>query len=183
MLRETTVRWKLRAATADAHERVDRVFSAFDLSTREGYGAFLQAQAQALLPLERALDAGAGPALALDWPDRRRGTALLADLANLGLDVPSGETVAPIGDEAEALGTLYVLEGSRLGGILLKRSLPEGFPAAFLAEAPSHRWQALLAGLEAALPTAALLARAITAAEQAFRRFELSGQSFALRIA
>ncbi len=91
MQRELTVRGSLRAATAEAHARVDRAFSAFDLTAGEGYARFLQAQAAALLPLERALEAGAAPGLGLGWPARRRGAALLADLAALGAAVPAND--------------------------------------------------------------------------------------------
>ena len=45
----------LRAATADAHERVDGLFSRFDISDPIGYRRFLTAQAVAYLPGEAAL--------------------------------------------------------------------------------------------------------------------------------
>ncbi len=183
MSRELTVRTRLRAATADAHERVDRAFSRFDWTRREDYARFLQAQARALLPLERALDAGAGPSLAIGWAERKRGTALLADLAALGTTAPNGDNLAPIAARAAALGTIYVLEGSRLGGSLIKRSVPTEFPAAFLAPGPEGGWRALLAVLEARLADEGALAEATGAARDAFARFERSAELHALRTA
>ena len=47
-------------------------------------------------------------------------------------------------------GALYVIEGSRLGGQLLARSVPTGLPVAYLSS--RHRpgeWRALLAAIEA----------------------------------
>ena len=183
MSREQSVRSSLRAATAEDHQRVDRAFSRFDWTRREGYARFLQAQAAALLPLERALDAGAGPSLGIGWAARRRGSALLADLDALGAAAPLGEALAPIARPAAALGTIYVLEGSRLGGSLIKRSVPTDFPAAFLAPGPEGGWRALCAVLEARLAEDAALAEAIEAAREAFARFEQAAELHALRIA
>ena len=130
MLREQAVRTRLRAATAGAHRRVDDTFSRFDLTCPEAYALFLQAQAAALLPLERALEAGASRRLPADWPARRRGQALLADLRALGVPEPVCDELAPIRQDAAALGTLYVLEGSRLGGAMLRRAVPAAGAAA-----------------------------------------------------
>lgn len=183
MLREQAIRHRLRTATADAHDRVDRTFSRFDLTRRESYMLFLQAQAGALLPLEHALDAGAAPRLPLNWPARRRGSALLTDLRSLGLTPPVSDELAPIDREAAALGTLYVLEGSRLGGALLRRSVPAGFPAAFLAPGSSAQWRELLDLLESALPAPDHQREAAAAAQDTFERFEKFGRAFAARIA
>ena len=180
MQRELTVRGSLRAATAEAHERVDRVFSAFDLTRGEGYARFLQAQAAALLPLERALEAGAAPGLGLGWPARRREAALLADLAALGAAVPANDDLPPIARPAAALGTLYVLEGSRLGGTLIRRALRPGLPAAFLAPGPAHAWRELVEALERRLTTEEARGEAIAAADEAFSRFERCALSYAL---
>ena len=46
-----SARGALRAATAAHHERVDAVFSRADLTKRDHYARFLQAQAGAYLPV------------------------------------------------------------------------------------------------------------------------------------
>lgn len=178
MLRDQPVRTSLRAATSTAHDRVDRLFSTFNLAQRADYGRFLQAQAAALLPLERALDLGAAPDLPIDWRARQRSEHLLQDLDALGLDVPRHETLRPITEIAAALGTLYVLEGSRLGGALLKRSVPAEFPTAFLSPVPASSWRKFLEILENSLTTPDLRAAALSAAEQAFALFESSARAF-----
>lgn len=183
MLREQAVRNRLRAATAAAHGRVDAIFSCFDLGRREHYALFLQAQAAALLPLEQALEAGAAPRLPVDWSTRRRGPALLADLRALGVPEPVCDELAPIEGDAAALGTLYVLEGSRLGGALLSRSVPVGFASAFLTPGSSTHWRELLDVLERTLATPDAQREASAAAEVAFDLFEDCGRIFTLRIA
>ncbi len=172
MGRNQPVRSSLRAATADAHVRVDALFSRFNLADRGDYGCFLQAQAAALLPLERALDAGIAPALGIEWAERRRSTALRHDLLLLGLSEPVNEDQPPITEAAAAFGTIYVLEGSRLGGALLERSVAAGLPRAFLARGAPGLWSRFLDALERGLPSEADLVLALSAARQAFLHFE-----------
>ena len=180
---DSPTRASLRAATADAHARVDRIFTSFDLAQRAGYARFLQAQAAALLPLEQALEAGAAPRLAVEWTARRRGPALVRDLRAWDLPVPANDGVDPIERPAAALGTLYVLEGSRLGGAVIRRTLPPEFPSAFLAPGPPGHWRTLLDALETCLPTHDLRSEAIDAAQAAFALFECSARAFSPEIA
>lgn len=172
------VRTILRAATGGHHDRVDALFSRADLTTRAGYGRFLQAQAAAHLPVERALDAaGAGKVLA-DWSQRERAALLRADLAALDLPVADGDTGPRYDNPAAILGGVYVLEGSRLGGTLLKRSVAEGLPTAFLGAADSAAWRGLLAHLDTALDSGDKRDAAIAAAQQTFKMFEAAGRQY-----
>jgi len=171
------VRERLRAETAGAHARVDAVYSRFDLSCAEDYGRFLQAQAAALIPLERALDDGIALDLPIDWPLRRRGQALLDDLSALGLSAPAAEPLPALETTEAALGTIYVLEGSRLGGALLKRSVSADLPTSFLGAGNSSLWQRLLQALEDLLPDERSQAAATGAAKETFDLFERSGRA------
>ncbi len=175
MVSRQSVRAQLRAATADAHTRVDAVFSRFELASRADYVRFLEAQGGALIPLERALDAGIAKALAIDWPARRRAAALLRDLSALGHQAPDTGYLAPIDTLEAVLGTIYVPEGSRLGGALLKRSVDASLPAEFLAPSAPGAWRALLDALERSLQSPVQVDAAIAAAERAFDLFEASG--------
>lgn len=70
---------------------------------------------------EAGLDAWAvtdpDTATALDWPSRRRAHVFAGDLVALGRVPGTGAPVLdPVADTATALGRLYVLEGSTLGG-------------------------------------------------------------------
>ncbi|MGJ5179950.1 biliverdin-producing heme oxygenase [Bradyrhizobium oligotrophicum] len=115
------LRYRLKAATEAAHHALDERLSQFDLTTTAHYRRFLQASAAALLPLEQALDqAGVGEVLG-DWARRRRAEAIRADLADLGgTIVPIDLRGQPL-DRPSVFGTLYVLEGSRLGAAYLLR--------------------------------------------------------------
>jgi heme oxygenase len=168
----------LRDATAAQHDRVDAAFGGFDLADRASYRAFLAAHADVVLPLEAALDPVAGRILA-DWPERKRGHLLREDLAFLR---PSGEirgSEAPelpdLSSDAAIAGTLYVLEGSRLGGRFLARRLPAGFPRAYLdAHQSAAKWQHLLGLLDKALYDPIALQTALAAADAVFAAFARS---------
>lgn len=112
----------LKEATAADHRRLDAGLGALPLSTADGYRRFLEINATALLPLEPALaDAGVRHLLP-DWDHRTRTDAIMADLAALG-GGPRHLNVDALPDRAAMLGTLYVLEGSRLGAAHLLKSL------------------------------------------------------------
>jgi len=136
----TTAQRFLRDATGADHERVDALYSRFDLADRASYAAFLQTQARALFALEAALTGFPGlPA----W--RARSPLIAQDLADMDLPLPDPAPIAALPDDAAAHGTLYVLEGSRLGGSILAKHVGADLPTAFIAA--SHQpgeWRALL---------------------------------------
>ena len=169
----------LRAATAEEHERVDQLFSRFDLSEAEDYRRFLLAQATAFLPIEAKLDELDAAALVEDWPLRRRGDALKADLADLGEALPAPLAAPEFGDPSAMLGAIYVLEGSRLGGALLKRSIPADLPRRFL-DAPQMpgSWRKLLELLDAFLYEPDRVHSAVGGARHVFHRFEAGGRRY-----
>lgn len=170
-------RHALRKGTAGDHDRVDAAFSRFELGHREGYAAFLRAQARAFMPIEAALDRSDAIAQLPDWSRRRRSDALVADLAELGHPVEpdaasageGGSTFATIED---VLGAVYVLEGSRLGGQLLARSVPAGLPRRFLDAGDATLWRTLVAAIDKMLITKEQIATATVAARAVFARFE-----------
>lgn len=135
----------LRTDTRAHHEAVDAAFARFDLAARDSYADFLAAHARALVAAEAAL--AADPTLPA-W--RTRAPALLQDLADLGRAPPPPLEPPALPHRAGRLGLLYVVEGSRLGGDLLSRSVGAELPAAYLGE--RHRpgeWRALLVALDA----------------------------------
>lgn len=141
-----TATTRLRTATRGDHDAVDSAFGSFGLGTRDGYRQFLTAHAR-ILPLAERLIAPA--ALIGEW--RGRTDALLADLDALGGETPREIDFALPGGEAARWGALYVVEGSRLGGAVLARMVPEGLPAAYLgARHAPGAWPRLLAQLDGA---------------------------------
>ena len=174
-----SARAALRSATAEDHERVDRLFSRFDLRGEAGYRRFLLAQAAAFLPAEEALDRLGLETVLPDWTLRRRADLLRADLEALGLREPQ-PVPSPIGDDPAAqLGAAYVLEGSRLGGAVLKRELPHSLPHRFLSASQNPgSWRKLLESLDMFLYRSDRLGVAIEAAKGVFQSFEAGGQLY-----
>ena len=152
----------LRAATAPDHDHVDAAFAGYDLTTEGDYRRFLRAHARALPAAEAAL-------AACDLPGWRRRTPMIAaDLAALGEPMPDPLPFTLPPGEAAALGALYVVEGSRLGGIMLARRVTDSLPAAYLgAKHEQGEWRALLATIDARIGEAAI-PEAIAGAHAAF---------------
>ena len=163
----------LRTATQASHDRVDSAFGRCDLATPYGYRAFLTAQAAAFLPIEAALDAADAARVIPDWPERRRAALLVADLADLGAPLPEPVETPVFGDAARIAGAIYVLEGSRLGGAMLHRSVAPGMPTRFLAT-PTRpdAWRSFLLALDTILNTPDRLDAATEAAIAVFTCFE-----------
>jgi len=121
---------RLRQETAAAHRAVEiaaglpgRVVTVAD------YADCLARFFRLFAPLEAAIGGFAGWAeLGIDLAARRRTPALLADLAALGHRAPAAAPVKLPGFAA-ALGALYVLEGSALGGKILAAAFERQLPA------------------------------------------------------
>jgi heme oxygenase len=125
----------MRAATAASHEQVERTLGlmAPDLD-RDRLIAALTRLHGFWSAAEAGLDSWAGrrPADAerLQWARRRRAHLFAADLAALD-SAPAGPGVPDLPDVPttdDALGRLYVLEGSTLGGTFIDRHL-RGLPS------------------------------------------------------
>ncbi|HEX2075546.1 MAG TPA: biliverdin-producing heme oxygenase [Geodermatophilus sp.] len=120
----------LRTATADAHERVETALGLMDPAlTRERLADVLSRLHAFWAVAEAGLDAWAArepaDARTLAWSRRRRAHLFAADLRALGVDpAPTGRPSLPaVAGTDEALGRLYVLEGSTLGGTFIDRHL------------------------------------------------------------
>ncbi|MCP3391601.1 biliverdin-producing heme oxygenase [Bradyrhizobium sp. CCGB12] len=170
------LRERLRDATAAAHRELDAQLSSFDLTVMAGYRRFLQASAGALLPLEAALVEAGVARMFPDWPERSRSAAIAADLARLGSAAQPTVSVPPL-TSSGMLGTMYVLEGSRLGAkFLLKEVADLADPR--IAEATSYLghgagkrlWQSFLWKLQS--EEACDENQVIEAAHAAFAAFE-----------
>lgn len=179
--RHSSARFRLRQGTADCHERVDAAFSAVDLGSRAGYGQFLLAQAAAFFPAEQGLEAAGIDHLLPDWDHRRRSHLLAQDLIDLGLPVPEGLTVPVVTGGPAMLGWAYVLEGSRLGGKLLRREVAAELPVAFLSDNYPAAWSTIVAVLDEQLTEGPAIDQAIESARSLFALFEQSAQHMNVR--
>jgi heme oxygenase len=165
------LRAKLRGATADEHRRTEEAFAAALAGFPDSYGDFLRAHAAAFPAVGRALEAR------LDWaPWSARWRDLEADLAALRQAAPAPVALDPAASLGEALGMAYVLEGSRMGGMILLKSVPVDLPHDYLAGARDRGpWLQLQALLAAAAPD--MEAAAIAGARRAFDAFRRAAEA------
>ncbi|HEX4158337.1 MAG TPA: biliverdin-producing heme oxygenase [Rhizomicrobium sp.] len=127
----SSVRGKLREATASLHAEFDSMAETLLARGAEGYAEFLAAQGAVIIPLEKRLEISGIERLVPDWNQRARRYDLKADLREIAqpcdfVDVPLFRT------PAELLGAAYVLEGSRLDASLLLRMMHAGTATRFL---------------------------------------------------
>ena len=179
------VRERLRAATLDAHERVDRCFSRCDFARPPDYRRFLEAHHAVLPGCEQVLAASGAGRLIDDWMLRVRTPALVADLADLGMAPTPAATQTALLSPAAAFGMLYVLEGSRLGGaVLARRVLAGGNPRCgeatrYLRHGEGSRlWPSFLLALEASGDVRDDPGAVVASAIETFGRFERAAVVF-----
>lgn len=149
---------RLKAATQEAHERLDERFLALDpFGDLERYRRFLAVQHAFHQEIDRLQRSPALAGLIPDMAARRRLDLIRQDMLDLGVALPeigSGEE-RPV-DVAGAFGWLYVAEGGNLSAATFMRSaaglgLTGDAGARHLAAASQSRgahWQTFLAALE-----------------------------------
>jgi heme oxygenase len=118
---------ELRAATREHHDRIEqRVDLTARLASIEDYRRLLARLHGFYAPMEVALAPHAGSIAGLDFHGRRKASLLLDDLAVLGGDAgPTAGVLPAVASPEHALGVLYVLEGSTLGGAVIGRMAGE----------------------------------------------------------
>ena len=179
----------LKAETRPHHERAERVVRLMSpgLSVA-GYRQHLEALHALHAALESAVARQLGAHEAeLRLSERWKLHLLREDLLALGHDeaslarLPGLPSPPAIPGVPEALGTLYVLEGSTLGGQLILRHLvrhfenaPVGRFAFFRAygEAVGPMWKSFSEALPRLCPEPSLAPRVVRGAQQAFEVFE-----------
>ncbi|MFB9948881.1 biliverdin-producing heme oxygenase [Rhizobium puerariae] len=175
---------RLKAATRTAHERIDnRIMAAAPFADKQRYSRFLTMQYAFHRDLDALFFDIRLDALLPDLAGRRRLELIERDFADLGLSVPQISATPHFSKErtidiAEALGWLYVIEGSNLGAAFLlkdaaKLGLHEDFGARHLAGAREGRglhWRTFTAALDSIDLTGEQEQNAVGGAEAAFRR-------------
>lgn len=168
----------IRAATHDSHRRLDLALSWLDLGQPRYYAGFLRSQADALLPLESALETANIAEILPDWPLRSRSEALKQDLILLNV------TTTPLpqprfSNEAQMLGAAYVLEASRMGARVMLARLAQNSCSSsieatkYLKHGFGKRfWPTFLAVLETHPAAQTNTAGVVEGAELAFAMFE-----------
>ncbi|HZF76324.1 MAG TPA: biliverdin-producing heme oxygenase [Acetobacteraceae bacterium] len=173
---------RLREGTAAAHARAEMgMWPESATSDPATYARWLSRHLGLIAPFEVVIETHAAflAALGADPLPRARRGLLRRDLAMLGMPEECPAPAPPL-TGAEALGALYVLEGSRLGGRVLLRRVEDKMPGlaatAFLAgaDAVPGAWRALRGALdgfgEHAGPEA--VAAVLRGADATFQAFE-----------
>lgn len=172
---------RLNQITNEPHQKLDALVKAHKpFETRENFARFVVAQYLFQSELQSLYTDAALKEIVPDLPERCRAEQAKADLADLQTPVPApvaGAIHAP--SKAEALGWIFVSEGSKLGAaFLIKRAvaleLSETFGARHLGEPAGGRaegWKSFvktLDGLELSADEEADLDKGAVAA---FERF------------
>lgn len=123
------------------------------ISTREDYVQLLNWLYGFYSPLERLIRNCLGPDMLPDIDRRNRAEYLLLDIKNSGLPKPAPDNcrdLPAIDSTTQALGALYVLEGSTLGGRIIAgmihRTLGDDTPTSYFdgyGGDNSRMWQTL----------------------------------------
>lgn len=151
----------LREATAPAHEmleveaRIEPRLS--DFTTRAATVAAFHRFHAGLEPVSHPLVAGLNQELGAGFEPRSRADGIAQDLAALGMRVPATARPSAPTTAGEALGWIYVAEGSMLGGRIIRRRLTaEGHDLDGLSfldpygEETGARWRAFIGLLDQA---------------------------------
>ena len=166
----------LRQATREHHDRVDRLMDLPRMRERGHYARVLRVLDAFLAGWEPAAAAALGP----KWQEwlcaRSRRGFLRLDLDALDIEPCAPAHVAPLVGRSAAWGSIYVMEGSALGGQFISRSMAregrDGHQGASYfhgwGEATGGMWREVRGLLATELDTPERIAQACQAACQTF---------------
>ncbi len=180
-LERPTLSQRLKHETADQHERMHQLMErGAPFASRDAYARFVAAQYLFQRDVEYLFQDDAVKQAVPDLQARGREDASLADLHDLGAPAPE-DGIASIGvTMPEALGWLYVSEGSTLGAAFLFKQaqadldLSADFGARNLAAYPEGRaivWRRFVASLDSDTLDPATHDAVIAGANAAYDRF------------
>jgi heme oxygenase len=121
---------KIKEATLQNHQQVEKVLVSKMKGMRSvnDYVNLLRLFYGYFSGLEQQIKPYINAATLPDHDDRRKTAAIANDLATLSgtlPDVATGEALPAISNELEALGALYVIEGSTLGGKIISQMIQQ----------------------------------------------------------
>jgi heme oxygenase (biliverdin-IX-beta and delta-forming) len=122
---------KLKEATREQHENLENTVTVMDqMFSLENYKELLCKFYRFYSSIEPEIDKLDLKAAGYDFDKRRKLPKLEKDLKNLEVleaakGLPRWEGVPPLRNNAQAFGSLYVMEGATLGGQIINRHLKE----------------------------------------------------------
>ncbi len=180
-----SLRQRLKAATQTYHDQTEQLSGPGDQFTLDGYRAFLLTAWLFHSSLEKILTDFLSPSLKgdLHWSDRLKTARIKCDLHELGVD-PTASLPSlpfPVSTVPQALGALYVDEGSTLGGVMMKKMWEEDpaigpyssfqFLGCYGTQTGTY-WKSFVAILEATVTEPAEEAETIAAAKSTFEFYQ-----------
>lgn len=172
---------RLKDVTRDVHDVLDKSIMAGNIfAGREQFARFLRMQYRFHRDIEALYGNTALCALLPNLQERRRLERIASDLSDLGtpLPAPAEGALREQASLAEALGWLYVAEGSNLGGTILYKfaserlGLGQSFGASHLAAHPdgaARHWREFTTALDSVQLTPEQDDEMLLAALAAFR--------------
>jgi len=179
----------IKSATALAHAKTEKalIYHIKRIQTGRDYGNLLGCLYAFYAPVEQLFEPWVRPVLA-DYDERRKSNRLLTDLQTMGIATPPPYLRLPaVENLSAALGCFYVLEGSVLGGVIIKKiirgkcpRLPEnafGFFSGY-DQQNGIQWLKFLEQFDLLLTDTNKQSAAITAANDCFKQFEANINDF-----
>jgi heme oxygenase len=123
-----TIMERLRNETKTAHQQLEKATIPYikKATNEEQYAYLLKMFYGYFKPVEERIQSLVGEDLLGDISERRQTSAILADLKTIGADSNEllvSELLPNLGNVSQAIGALYVLEGSTLGGRFISQML------------------------------------------------------------
>jgi len=171
----------IKEATKEAHQQLEKkvVLKLKSIRSNGDYADLLKYFYVYFNAVEKAIAPYITQELLPDHAERRNSTYLKADIEQLGCglnDLPTVQT-PKIDNVASALGAMYVMEGSIMGGsiivqMLAKYGVTEGISFfSGYGEATGQMWGKFVGVMNTEVKTEELEEQSITAANETFSRF------------
>lgn len=174
---------QIKKATAHSHAGTEKALIKHikSIHTISGYASLLYCMYGYFAPLEQRFDALVAK-LVPDHHQRRKAAKVTGDLRTLGHGPPQhlSEDLPDIHNGIQALACCYVLEGSTLGGTIIRRLISDqcaGIPSQAFSFFSGYgdnsmaMWRSFLANLNASIVTPTDTQLAIDAANSCFIKF------------
>ncbi|RYY66823.1 MAG: hypothetical protein EOO13_15330 [Chitinophagaceae bacterium] len=120
---------KVRLATAENHQYLEAQLLPYleHIDTKDQYGTLLNAFYGYIHPVQELIHSNIDTTVVPDIQKRRNAALILGDLDSLGLPLSNERSTSlpAISDHASAMGALYVLEGSTLGGKIISKKIAD----------------------------------------------------------
>ena len=173
---------EIKDATRVAHQQLEKtvVYRIKSIRSEQDYADFLTHFYVYFRAVEEAIAPFITPGVLTDYNERRNSSYLKQDIEALGSSTDSllpGAVAPEISGAEEAMGALYVLEGSVMGGpyiiqMLRKRGIAKGFSFfSGYGDQTGEMWQVFTDALNAVAVTAEQQKQVLEKASETFRRF------------